>query len=201
MKLNFKAALLLAGLVTVPFSAAYASGIFDTYPVLGSAAVCSSTSTGVSGQVCTTTTPAGPTAITGAETIPADTNLTQGRNPQTIQIPMAALNALPIAYTTTLTPATATNTITAVSSDGGVVIIGSAALSPTTITLPPSPLDGQQYRISSTQTIATLTVSGATGATVNTAPTAITPSATASYGYTLRYRATTATTGVWYRLQ
>lgn len=201
MKLNFKAALLLAGLVTVPFSAAYASGMFDTYPVLGSAAVCSSTSTGVSGQVCTTTTPAGPTAITGAETIPADTNLTQGRNPQTIQIPMAALNALPIAYTSALTPATATNTVTAVSSDGGIIILGSAALSPTTVTLPPSPIDGQQYSLSSTQTIASLTVSGATGATVSNAPTAITVSTTGSYGYRFRYRATTTTTGIWYRLQ
>lgn len=201
MRFNIKTALLLAAMIGVPLSAAYADGLWDTLPVIGQAAHCSSTSTGVSGQVCTTTTPAGPSIVTGQETIPADTNLSQGRSPQTVQIPMASLNALPISYTATLGPATATNTVTALSTDGGIVIIGSAALSPTTITLPPSPIDGQQYRISSTQNIASLTVSGATGATVNTAPTAITASATAAYGYTLRYRATTGTTGIWYRLQ
>lgn len=197
MKRNILLALGLLALVATPVLAA---GIFDTYPVLGQAAMCSSTSTGVNGQVCTTTTPAGPTAITGNETVPADSNLLQGLNPATIQIPMSALGAGPFTYTT-LGPATATNALTARSIDGGIIIIGSAALSPTTITLPPSPIDGQQFRLSATQTIASLTVNGATGATVSNSPTALTTSATTDYGYGFRYRATTATTGVWYRVQ
>lgn len=194
--INRKILLALGGLALIA-TPVLAAGLWPTLPLVGGAAVCSSTSTGVSGQVCTTTTPAGPSSITGAETIPADTNLSGGRSPQSVRLPMAALNALPFTYTS-LTPATATNSMTASSSDGGIIVIGTAALSPTTVTLPPSPIDGQQFSLSSTQNIATLTVNAPGGATVSNAPTALTISTIAPYGYSFRYRMTGTT---WYRLQ
>lgn len=179
-------------------TAAHAQGLWPTLPLVGGAAVCSSTSTGVSGQVCTTTTPAGPSVVTGSETIPADTNLSGGRSPQSVRLPMASLNALPVTVTSTFTPATAANALTATTTTGGFIVVGSGALSPTTISLPPSPIDGQEFKLSSTQTIATLTLLAPGGASISNNPTALTVSTTAAYGYQFRYNAAATT---WYRLQ
>lgn len=56
------------------------AGFWNTqFPIIGGAAYCGSTVN----ATCVSTIPAGPTAITGAETVPMDTNLTQGQNPQT----------------------------------------------------------------------------------------------------------------------
>ncbi len=177
-----------------------AAGLWPNLPLVGGAAYCSSTNTaGVPGTaaVCTSTTPAGPSIVTGLETIPADTNRAGGAAPQTVKMTLASLNALPLSYTTLLA-SSATNALSPTVLDGGVVIIAAAALSPTTIQLPPSPVDGQQFRLSSTQNIATLVVNAGT-ATVLNAPTALTVATTgAPYGYTFRYRATGTT---WYRLQ
>lgn len=195
MKRPILTALGLLALIATPVLAA---GLWPTLPLLGGAAVCSSTSTGVSGQVCTTTTPAGPSSVTGSETIPADTNLSQGRSPQSVRMPMAAFNALPFTYAT-ITQGATTNAITTLSTDGGVIIIGSAALTgTTTVLLPPSPIDGQQFALSSTQSLTTLTISAPGGASVSNNPTAMTASTTASYGYRFKYRATGTT---WYRTQ
>lgn len=62
-------------------------GLWPTLPVVGGAAYCSSTTNGV----CTNTVPAGPAALTGNEGIPANTNLSQGRSPQSVIIPPALL--------------------------------------------------------------------------------------------------------------
>jgi len=188
--------LLALGCLALIATPVLAAGFWPTLPLVGGAAVCSSTSTGVSGQVCTTTTPAGPAVVTGSETIPADTNLASGQNPQSVRLPLAALNALPVTYVTG--SIVANNTVTAKTTDGGVILLAASALSPTTITLPPSPIDGQQYRISASQTIATLTVNAPGGATVSNAPTVLTVSTTGSFGYAFKYRATGTT---WYRTQ
>lgn len=56
------------------------AGVWNTqYPIVGGSSYCGST---VNGS-CVSTITAGPTAVTGAETIPLDTNLAQGQNPQT----------------------------------------------------------------------------------------------------------------------
>lgn len=195
MKRKFLMALGVLALIATPVLA----GLWPNFPIVGGAAYCSSTNTaGVPGTaaVCTTTTQAGPTIVTGLETVPADTNLTQGRQPQTVRLTLASFNALPLAYSTG--SSSANNTIVTSAVDGGVIIVGSAALSPVTLTLPPSPIDGQQFRLSSTQNAASLTVQGAGSATVSNAPTAITTSTTGAYGYLFRYRASNTT---WYRLQ
>lgn len=195
--LNRKLLLALGGLVLIA-TPVLSAGLWDTFPTIGAPAVCSSTSTGVNGQVCTTTTPAGPTIVTGNETIPADTNLTQGLNPQTVQIPMASLNALPVTYVPIL-PTAATLTSTSTNIIGGYIFTGAATLTPVIgVVLPPSPIDGQQFRVSSTQTINTLNVVGSGAATVRNGPVSLTPSTTAPYGYGFRYRASDTS---WYRMQ
>lgn len=188
----------LTALVAVPLTAAYAAGLWPGLPLVGGSAICSSTSTGVSGQVCTTTTPAGPSIVTGNETVPADTNLSGGRAPQSVRMSMASLNALPVTYSSTLSPASATNTLTATTTTGGFIVLGSGALSPTTINLPPSPIDGQEFKLSSNVTIASLTVAAPGGASISNNPTALTVSTTAAYGYQFRYNSANTT---WYRLQ
>lgn len=62
------------------------------YPVVGGASFCSSTVN----ATCVNTVPAGPSSITGIETIPADTNLLGANNiasvaPQTVKIPTLTL--------------------------------------------------------------------------------------------------------------
>lgn len=196
-------AVLAAGIVGLIAATvvAKAAGLFDTYPIVGAAAFCSTTNTaGVPGtaSVCTTTTPAGPSVVTGLETVPADTNAAQGVPPQTVQLTMASLNSLPISVQA-LTPATATNAISATATMGGVLITASAALSPTDISLPPSPIDKQRFYFSSQQVITTgLHISGQGTATVANAPTAITPTTTGPFGYQFMYDAASDT---WHRLQ
>lgn len=186
----------LAALVAVPAVAA----LWPNLPQIGGAAYCASYSTGPTGQECTLTVPAGPTSLSGTETVPMDTNFTQGRAPQTVKAGLASFNALPVTFST-LTAATATNTLTATNTTGGFIIIGSAALSPTTINLPPAPIDGQEFKLSSTATIAGLTIAATSPQTISNNPTALTVSTTAAYGYRFRYHRTAATTGAWYRLQ
>lgn len=194
LKRSLLAALGILAVVAVPALA----GLWPNLPILGRAAYCASFATGTGGQVCASTVPAGPASITGNEFVPADTNLSQGRNPQTIAIPVNALNAGPMSYVT-LTPVTASNAISPTTNYGGVIIVGSAALSATTFQMPQSPFDGQQYKVSSTQTIATASFNAFPGtATISNAPTAITVSTTGPYGYEFRYRGATNT---WYRLQ
>jgi hypothetical protein len=109
---------------------------------------------------------------------------------------MAALNALPWAYSA-LVPNASTLTVTAASIDGGRIITAAATLTPTiAVVLPPSPIDGQQFGLTANQSINTLQVTAGT-ATVSNAPTALTVATTGgSFGYGFRYRASNTT---WYR--
>ena len=72
-----------AGLLSIT-TIAYAAGMFPDYPVVGSASYCAGTSSTATGTIigaitgCPNTVPAGPTVLTGAEQIPADTRLAGG---------------------------------------------------------------------------------------------------------------------------
>lgn len=185
----------LAAFIAVPAIA----GLWPNLPQVGGAAYCASTSTGPTGQNCTLTVPAGPTVLQGLETVPMDTNYAQGRAPQTVKAGLASLNALPVTFSATLTPVTATNTLSAAATSGGIVVVGSSALSPTTINFPPvaGVIDGQEFKVSSNVTIASLTLAAA-GTTISNNPTALTVSTTAAYGYRFIYHKAATT---WYRLQ
>lgn len=190
----------LAALVAVVGSA-IAAGNFPDWPVVGKPAYCYGTSTGASGnQVCTTTVPAGPSVITGFETIPADTNKANGAQPATVLLTMAALNALPYQYA--LSPANAA-TITVLATSGKLVVDPSATMASLGVQLPAASAmqDGQLFSLSSSKTITALTVAGGTGTTVSNAPTILTVSTTGAFGYQWIYKSLTATTGTYFRLQ
>jgi hypothetical protein len=67
-----------------------------------------------------------------------------------------------------------------------------------TITMPAAPLDGQLVRMTSTQSITSLTVAANAGQSITNAPTAFTVNLTGDQGYEFIYRAANTT---WYRLQ
>lgn len=189
--------------VMVPL--AYASGMFQGYPIVGSAAFCGSTNSqstsntvpGVlpSNSNCTTTVPAGPSTLTGSEVTPADTGLPSGVAPQTVRIPVVMGSSG--AYATSA-PLTAT-TITVGAGISNYLAIPAGTIAALTVTLPPSPIDGQVFRFASTQTITALTLAAGTGAaTIALAPTAVTPTTTiGTAGFAYIYNAAANT---WYRM-
>ncbi len=103
-------------------------------------------------------------------------------------------------YYQTFGASTAINAVTVSPLISRLIILATAALSPTTVQMPASPLDGQRLQLSANQTIATLLISPNTGQTIETKAlaTALTPSTTVAYGYEFIYRASNTT---WYRLQ
>ncbi len=97
------AASLAVGMLITP-AAVFAAGNWSTLPQAEQPSFCGSTVTGTgglggitgqgqgtTGSICGQTIPAGPTSITGNETIPADTNLGSGINPATETIPLGLL--------------------------------------------------------------------------------------------------------------
>ncbi len=79
---------------------AVSAGLFWGYPIVGQGTYCISyqNPTVVNGVVtsqgtCTSTAPAGPSAMTGNELLIADTQLPGGQTPQTVYLPSALLAA------------------------------------------------------------------------------------------------------------
>lgn len=203
-------AAVLAASVAIPV--AYASGLFQGFPIVGSAAFCTSTNsqstsntvpgTLPSNSNCTTTTPAGPSIVTGNEVVPADTGVANGAGPATVLLPLAALNALPITYSTISATA---QTITPAGTSGGVFVHSTAVggtITAITINLPAAPIDGQQFDLSADATLTSLTVQTNNlpnaSTTIKQNPTVLTVSTTAPYGYSFWYNAASNT---WNRLQ
>lgn len=202
------------GLAALAISSAvvYAAGNYSTYPIVGGASFCVSTvgvngqagitgqgggAAGTNGAYCAQTVPAGPSILTGSELIPADTGLAGGASPQSVVVPMASLNALPLTISTVANP-TPLATLNATNTTGGYIVHGSNTLTAVTVNLPPAPIDGQQFALSSDQTITTLIVTPTTsGQTVTKTPTVLTPSTTGTYGYRFLYNAAATN---WYRL-
>lgn len=218
---RFKGAAIAVSALVLTSGVLSAAGLYSTLPIVEGSSYCASTVTGTGnlggvtgqgqgsiGSICAQTVPAGPAAVTGYESIPADTgngingqNLaTNGGGPGTVVLQMANLNALPLTVSTVvssaITPLTATNVT------GGIILHSTGTISQVSITLPATPLDGQQFAVSSDQTVtglSILTASSATaGQTVTKSPTALTSSTTAAYGYRFMYN---AAGNNWYRLQ
>jgi hypothetical protein len=108
MAKSTKFRLLAAGLaVAVSAAIASAAGMFPGFPIVGAPSYCSSWSGTGSGtgsstfpgsssgfaQVCNVTVPAGP-AYSGDFLFPADTNYTQGQQPQTVLVPGSYLGSV-----------------------------------------------------------------------------------------------------------
>ncbi len=186
----------LLALVTLPAVAGFWN---NSWPIVGGASYCAGSSTaGVPGTtpVCNVTVPAGPTVLTGTELIPADTALASGRQPQSVLISMAALGTLPYQYVV----ATNASSTTVAATTGKLVLDPAGTLTTATVVLPAATalVDGQQLELSSSQTLTALTVTPGSGTTISNAPTALTISTTAAYGYKFIY---VAAATKWYRLQ
>lgn len=185
---------LLAVILTVSVTAALAGGMFQNYPVVGASATAFCSLFGGNGTTCVEFTPAGPSVVTGNELVPADTQLANGSSPQTVRLPMAALNALPYQYATPLAAAT----VVSAKTTGTMLLDPAGTLATLTVTLPPSPIDGQHWNLASSQTITALTLNTSDSSTISNNPTVLTVSTTTSYGYTFVYRAANTK---WFRAQ
>lgn len=172
-----------------------AAGQFNGYPIVGGSSYCLTTINGV----CSQTVPAGPSAITGAETIPADTNLSGGANPQTVVLSMASINALPVSVQTVVA-GSAFYTYTVPNNIGTVIFdIAAGTISDERVTAPAAPVDGQTVAINCVKTCTAFQFIANSGQTLAaTTPTALTASTTAPQGYKWVYNASAAK---WYRLQ
>jgi hypothetical protein len=215
---RFRSAAVAAVALLVTSTILYATGSYSTLPIVEGSSYCASmvsgtgNLSGVTGQgqgtlgsVCAQTVPAGPTAVTGNEVIPADLYRPDisppavglGPQPATALLSMASLNALPI--TVSSVPTATLSTLSATNTTGGYIFHNaSGAITAVTVNLPPLPIDGQQFAISADQVITTLVVTPTTaGQTVTKAPTVLTPSTTGTYGYRFMYNAAGTN---WYRL-
>ena len=197
-----------AGLVAAVgfITTALAAGLYSQFPVVGGAAFCAANAlAGIPGTstVCvpggtTTSVPAGPATLNGNEIIPADTGLASGANPQSVVLTLGSLNAFPYTYYLSGTQGVSY----AVSAkQGGVIFDATGTITAMTVTLPPSPIDGQRYYIGSDQTISTLTVAAnavPASTTIKNNPTVLTVSTTGTFGYEFIYN---TLTNAWFRLR
>jgi len=205
---------LAAGLLALISTAAIAAGNYLTYPQVGEPSFCASNNPnspavgGTTGQGgvanCVQTVPAGPTALTGSELVPADTGAASNAPVQTVTVPMPLIASGAYFDNTGvtnsgnnlgsyLTSATIPNNVNTWILDTTTTV---AALS---LTFPSSPLNGQILRVSSQKTITAFTpIANILQTITGTLPTALTPSATAAVGYTWLYNGTTS---AWERLQ
>ena len=198
---RFRVAAIGIAALALSSALAVAAGNFSTYPIVGGASFCSSSSTsGVPGtaSVCNVTTPAGPTALTGTELMPADTGLASGQQPQTVTIKPASLGAGPTQYSAPLTGASIT--IAAVTRQ--VIIEPAGTIAALTLVFPAASglVDNQKLGFCSTQIVTALTVTNGTGATVQNPPTAMTAPVTTGAASCVEWVYVLAQTK-WYRTQ
>jgi len=187
-------ALVTIGFVTYAFAQTVTSGFFPQWPIYGGA----SYSCGSVNSVSNCTVPAGPTIVTGQETIPVNTGLTGGQTPQNAYVGLASLNAMPI--TVVAVTSASPTPISATNLQGGILYTSAVTITSAGITLPLSPINKQQFSISANRTITTLTVTAPAGTSMggNTAPTVLTASTTSPQSYRFFYNAADTS---WYRLQ
>lgn len=194
---------LAVGLVALAVisAAALADGLFPGFPIVGGASYCSSQSTaGVPGTaaVCNNTVPAGPTALTGNETIIADTHLPSGQQPQTVAIDITTLGAGPYIYNAPLTGAS----ITLTAQTRRLILEPAGTIAALTVVWPAAAglTDNQLMGICSRQIVTALTTTNGSGATVLDAPTALTAPVTTGAASCVEwvYRVTNTS---WYRVQ
>lgn len=162
---------------------AYAAGQYDSFPTVGGAA---------RGSI-----PAGPSNVTGLETVPADTNLAGGAAPQTVTVPLRTLGAGPIFYNL-CTNVVCPSPVQIPNGANGVMLDFASTITSATINLPLNPVDGQRVSISSPVTVTSLTIVPGAGTTLAaTTPTILTASTTVPQGYEYLFVASTAK---WYRI-
>lgn len=188
-----KSRIALAALLTVFACPVFSQDFAPNLPVLNGASYCGVTVN----TVCVQTIPAGP-AMSGAETLPADTNAASGQSPQSVKVPLAVLGAGPYLYNAPLTGASIT--IPAVTRQ--VILEPAGTIATLTLVFPAATglLDGQKLNVCSTQIVTALTITNGSGTTVINPPTAttvpVTTGAASCFGWIYRLANTS-----WYRIQ
>ena len=169
------------------------SGAFSQFPTVGVPADTECLSYG-NNNVCNQYRPAGPTSLTGAETVPADTNVVGGGT-QTVRIPGVMFGAGATTFNAPLTGAS----ITLTAGTSNLVLNPAGTIAALTVVLPAASTlaNNQTLKIGSSQIVTALTLTGGTGTTIVGGATTI----AAAGGFELIYIETNATTGIWYRLQ
>ena len=125
--------------------------------------------------------------LQGGETLPVDTNLGPGL-PQTVSVTVQQLRARSYVQATPL----AAGTVVATSATQIVQLTPAGTLATLTIVWPAAPLDGQTFKIFSTQTVTTLTNTLGAGQSLNSALTTLTANTPIEYFYQ-------ASTLTWFR--
>lgn len=216
-----RSAAIAVSALMITSGALYAAGNWSTLPIVGGAAYCNSTVSGTgslsgvtgqgqgtTGSICASTTPAGPSIVTGTEVIPADlyrpdqTPGSLGAQPQTALLSLASLNALPIPVSTVTG---STFTVAANPLAGGAFLhLGKGqgtAMTAVTVDLPAAPIDGQQFAVSGDASVTTLTMTALNSpanVTINNSPTGMTALNSALFGFRFIY---SAALNQWGRLQ
>jgi hypothetical protein len=171
--------------------------LWPSFPIVDGASYCSATNN----NVCTNTVPAGPT-MTGNETVPADTNLAGGGQPQTVKLPLVAIGAGKVVVSVPLTGAT----VTVDAQTRQLIVNPAGTIAALTVNLPAAAgvTQGQRIGICGTQIVTTLTMGAGTGNTFSTtAPTAmLVPVVTgAASCFEFVNVKSAAAVGVWHRTQ
>lgn len=166
----FRSAAVGLSVLAVISTVAIAAGLFPGFPIVGGASYCGGFATGTTGQVCTNTVAAGPTALTGNELVPMDTALASGQQPQTVVAQTRSLGAGPTQYSTPLTGVTqavAAGTRQVILEPAGTIAAHTLTLAPAT-----SLTEGQRLGVCSTQVVTALTITPGSGTTVSNTLTA-----------------------------
>lgn len=159
----------IAALVATVLTAT-AAGMFNNLPVVGSSSTAYCAIYAGDGTTCSAYVPAGPTALSGNELIPADTQLSGGASPQTVRVKPASLNAGPTQYSAPLTG----TTVTVLPTTRQVIVEPAGTLTALTLQMPAATglVDNQRFGFCSTAIITTLTITDGAGATMTGKPTA-----------------------------
>ncbi len=162
------------------------------YPIVGGSSFCSSSVN----AVCVNTVPAGP-ALTGSETIPADTNASGGQSPQTVKLSLQNLGVGPYQYVAAVNGQVIPQNPLA----RRLILEPSGTIAALTVLLDPATMlvDNQTFGICTTQIVTALTMTAGSGTILSGGVTALSvPSTTGAASCPeWVYRQTNTT---WYRI-
>lgn len=198
-----------AGSVAIAQYTTSAGGVGAGYPTLNVPAdtQCTSYRNPTGGPpgtaVCDVYAPAGPTAMTGYETVLADTHVAGGNPPQTINVPLTAIGGGKLTVEAPLTGAT----LTLDAQTRQLIVNPAGTIAALTVNLPAASatmVNGHRIGICGTQIVTALTLGAGSGNTFNPAvqTAMLVPVVTGAASCTeYVYSKTSATAGVWFRVQ
>lgn len=199
-----KSRILAFALLALGFGSSAAFGqAFPNYPTLNVPADTQCLAYGNNGR-CTSWRPAGPTALTGEETIPADTNAANGANPQTIRIPVTGVGGGKLVVAVPVT----TDVINVDAQTRQLIVNPAGTIAALTVNLPAASatmVNGQRVGLCGTQIVTALTMGAGTGNSFGSTVTSqamLVPVVTgAASCMEWIYSKTSETAGVWFRTQ